>query len=250
MPVFHHAQAAREGAIAAPTDPAPGRVRQLSIEETHRLAEVGVLSASLVHELRQPLFAARALAQLAHAAVRPEQVQGHLDGVLAQLHTLELLLRGYAEIGRSPAGNAVAFDVWTAVHAALAILERKARSAGVTVTLGGVEAAHVMAPVLAVQQVVVNLGQNAIDALAGREGAELRITVLVNPVRLRVEDNGPGVDTEIRSRLFEPFRTTKEGGTGLGLMLSRDLAEGFGGALVLIDAEAGAGTAWEVTIPT
>lgn len=219
------------------------------MEETQRLAEVGVLSASLVHELRQPLFAARALAQLAHAAARPEQVQGHLDGVLVQLHTLELLLRGYSDLARSPAGNAVEFDIWTPVHAALAVLERKARVAGVTVTLAGIASVQVKAPVLAVQQVVVNLGQNAIDALSGRPGAELRITVLANPVRLRVEDNGPGVDAEIRGRLFEPFRTTKEDGTGLGLMLSRDLAQGFGGALVLIDLAPGAGTAWEVTIP-
>lgn len=226
------------------------RVRELSPGETRRLAEVGVLSASLVHELRQPLFAARALAQLAAAAARPEQVAAHLDGVLAQLNTLDALLRGYSEMARSPAGEVVAFDVWTAIRAALVILEHRAASAGVRVELGGVPALLVRAPVLAVQQVVVNLGQNAIDAVAGGPAAQLRISVLEGPARVRVEDNGPGLDAAIRERLFEPFRTTKVGGTGLGLTLSRDLAEGFGGELRLAEEGPSGGTAWEVVIPT
>lgn len=212
-----------------------------------RLAEVGVLSASLVHELRQPLFAARALAQLAQAAARPDQVAGHLDGVLTQLHTLDMLLRGYSEIARNPAGQATDLDVWTAIHAALVILEHRARRAGVQITLDGEQAALVRVPVLALQQVIVNLGQNAIDALAHQPGATLRISVLTGPVRVRVEDNGPGLDAAIRRRLFEPFRTTKPEGTGLGLMLSRDLALGFGGTLTLLDGTPGTG--WELLVP-
>ncbi len=230
-----------EGAIA------PGRVRRLSPKETRRLAEVGVLSASLVHELRQPLFAARALAQLAQAAVRPEQVAGHLDGVLAQLQTLDILLRGYSDIARSPAGTPVDFDIWTAIDAALVILEHRARRAGVELQLGGERGALVRAPLLAVQQVIVNLGQNAIDALASQPGGILHIVVLTDPVRVRVRDNGPGLDLGIRARLFEPFRTTKADGTGLGLMLSRDLARGFGGELLLLDATPG--TTWELHVP-
>ncbi len=226
----------------------PSRVREISPRETQRLAEVGVLSASLVHELRQPLFAARALAQLAHAAARPDQVAAHLDGVLGQLETLDVLLRGYSELARSPDRQPVAFDLWTAIRAALVILEHRARSAGVAVQVGGIGEVQVRAPVLAVQQVVVNLGQNAIDALAGRPDAALTITVLDGPVRVRIADNGPGLDADIRSRLFEPFRTTKEGGTGLGLMLSRDLARGFGGSLALVAGEM-IGTVWEVVIP-
>ncbi len=232
---------------------APGaprlRVRRLSTQETRRLAEVGVLSASLVHELRQPLFAARAMAQLAQAAARPEQVAGHLDGVLAQLQTLDALLRGYSELSRRPAGEAVPFDVWTAIRAALVILEHRARAGGVSLELVGEKAVMVRAPVLAVQQVIVNLGQNAIDALLRRPDARLQISVLAGPVRVRVQDNGPGLEPAIRARLFEPFRTTKAEGTGLGLMLSRDLAASFGGTLALVETPAGTGTTWEIGIP-
>ena len=203
-----------------------------------------MLSASLIHELRQPLFAARALTQLAQAASRPEQVAGHLDGVLAQLQTLEMLVLGYSDISRRPASEPVPFDVWTAIRSGLVIIEHRASAAGVVVVLGGESGALVRAPLLAVQQAVVNLCQNAIEALAGRDGPRLTITVLSGPVRVRVEDNGPGLDAEIRARLFEPFRTTKQGGTGLGLMLSRDLIEGFGGQLQLLDVPVGTG--WEI----
>ena len=219
-------------------------IRHLSEREAQRLAEVGLLSASLIHELRQPLFAARALTQLAQVASRPEQVAGHLDGVLAQLHTLEMLVLGYSEISRRPAADPVPFDVWTAIRSGLVIIEHRANAAGVVVVLGGESGALVRAPLLAVQQAVVNLCQNAIEALVGGEKPQLTITVMSSPVRVRVEDNGPGLDAEIRARLFEPFRTTKQGGTGLGLMLSRDLIEGFGGQLQLLDLPVGTG--WEI----
>lgn len=219
-------------------------IRLLSEREAQRLAEVGLLSASLIHELRQPLFAARALTQLAQVASRPEQVAGHLDGVLAQLHTLEMLVLGYSEISRRPAADPVPFDVWTAIRSGLVIIEHRANAAGVVVVLGGESGALVRAPLLAVQQAVVNLCQNAIEALVGGEKPQLTITVMSSPVRVRVEDNGPGLDAEIRARLFEPFRTTKQGGTGLGLMLSRDLIEGFGGQLQLLDLPVGTG--WEI----
>jgi two-component system C4-dicarboxylate transport sensor histidine kinase DctB len=207
-----------------------------------------VLSASLVHELRQPLFAARAMAQLAQAASRPDQVAGHLDGVLAQLGTLDLLLRAYSELSRSPLTEALTFDVWQAVDSALVVVGTAARRGGVVVRLLGERGVLVTAPALAVQQVLVNLLQNAIEALSATTPAELTLTVLAGPARVRVVDNGPGVAPEIRGRLFEPFRTTKPTGTGLGLVLSRDLARGFGGDLVLLESEPGR-TAWELCLP-
>lgn len=207
-----------------------------------------MLSASLVHELRQPLFAARAMAQLAQAAVRPDQVAGHLDGVLAQLATLDLLLRAYSELSRSPVTAPERFDAWRAIDSALVVVGGAARAAGVPVRLLGERSVFVTAPALAVQQILVNLLQNAVEALATTERAEVTVTTFAGPPRVRVSDNGPGVPAAIRERLFEPFRTTKATGTGLGLVLSRDLARGFGGDLVLL-ASTGEGTCWELSLP-
>lgn len=206
------------------------------------------MSASLVHELRQPLFAARALAQLAQAAVRPDQVAGHLDGVLAQLATLDLLLRAYSELSRSPLAAAERFDAWQAIDSALVVVGAAARAARVPIRVSGDRGLWVTAPALAVQQILVNLVQNAVEALATTERAEVTVTTSASPPRVRVSDNGPGVAPAIRQRLFEPFRTTKASGTGLGLVLSRDLARGFGGDLVLLEST-GAGTSWELSLP-
>jgi C4-dicarboxylate-specific signal transduction histidine kinase len=104
-------------------------------------------------------------------------------------------------------------------------------------------------PVLAVRrrlaQVLLNLLVNAGDALEGRPGAEVRVTGGQEGERvvLRVEDNGPGFPPEVLPRLFETFFTTKgpEKGTGLGLALSREMVEQFGGTLVAENrAEGGA----------
>jgi len=206
------------------------------------------LSASLVHELRQPLFAARALAQLAQAAVRPDQVAGHLDGVLAQLATLDVLLRAYSDLSRSPLAAAERFDLWQSIDSAVVVVAAAARAAAVPLRLSGQRGLLVTAPSLAVQQILVNLVQNAVEALATTERPEVSVTTYAGPPRVRVSDNGPGVAPAIRQRLFEPFRTTKASGTGLGLVLSRDLARGFGGDLVLLESTA-EGTVWELSLP-
>ncbi|MEV8469046.1 ATP-binding protein, partial [Fluviibacterium sp. DFM31] len=93
------------------------------------------------------------------------------------------------------------------------------------------------------EQVIFNLIRNALDAV--EEAARPRVvTVTLSQVgaeaRLEVQDTGPGVQAEIRDRLFAPFVTTREAGTGLGLALSQRLVERAGGDLALIDSAQGA----------
>nr|PZN16595.1 MAG: hypothetical protein DIU78_24890 [Pseudomonadota bacterium] len=102
-----------------------------------------------------------------------------------------------------------------------------------------------------VVQVVTNLLQNALDAVAGR--AEPRVTVEVRPhdahqVCIRVIDNGPGVAPELRARLFQPYATTKEHGTGLGLAIAHRLVVEHGGEIEYRDAEGG-GAEFRVVLP-
>jgi two-component system sensor histidine kinase HupT/HoxJ len=103
-----------------------------------------------------------------------------------------------------------------------------------------------------VQQVVMNLVQNSVDALEGRAGAEIRLSVTVEPqgAVLTVQDNGPGIPEELRAAIFDPFFTTKAvgRGTGLGLSISHKIAEEHGGTLALCDAPAGA--CFRLTLPS
>ncbi|MFZ5482155.1 MAG: sensor histidine kinase [Myxococcota bacterium] len=223
------------------TDP-----RRVPDSEARRLAELGLLTAGLIHELRQPIFAIKALAQLSGAA--PDRAAELMGQVLEQVHTLEVLLSGYGDFSRRPGEAPEVFDVRAPLRSALAILEHRAHAAAVPLSLEADDAVAVRGSVLAVQQVVVNLGQNAIDALRGRADARVRIAAGARPggAWVRVEDNGPGLPEAIRAHLFEPFWTTKPHGTGLGLSISRELVGASGGELRLVEA---AGTAWEITLP-
>jgi two-component system C4-dicarboxylate transport sensor histidine kinase DctB len=214
--------------------------------EALRLAELGLLTAGLIHELRQPVFALKALAQLAEG--HPSRAPEYLAQVLAQVGTLESLIEGYADFSRRPVGSCEVFELAAPVRSALVVLEHRAIASQVRIRIELGEPVAVRGSLLAVQQALVNLGQNAIDALRGQADGCLRITAVRHPggAAIRVEDNGPGLPPHIRSHLFEPFRTTKPTGTGLGLSISRDLMAACGGELRLAESEHG--TCWEIRV--
>lgn len=215
--------------------------------ETLRLTELGLLTAALVHELRQPIFAARALLQLAlrDAGLATPQV----DAALEQLATMERLIQGYSDFSRKPGDRVELFDVRGPIESALTVLGHRARNHGVVLDVALGPAQAVRASSLALQQAVVNLGQNAIDAVVGREErrVEIRCGEAGADVYVEVADTGPGVSDEVQARLFQPFTTTKAQGTGLGLWLTRELLGNCGGSLTL--AAGGPGARWRILLP-
>lgn len=214
--------------------------------EALRLAELGLLTAGLLHELRQPVFALKALAQLAES--HPQRAGDYLGQLLAQVRTIESLIEGYADFSRRPAGRREVFELGAPVRSAMVVLEHRAEAARVVIEVDVADLA-VRGSLLAVQQAVVNLGQNAIDALRGQADGRLRIVGELGPSGgvLRIEDNGPGLPDFIRDHLYQPFHTTKPTGTGLGLSISRDLLVAGGAELRLLDVDTG--TTWEISVP-
>jgi signal transduction histidine kinase len=104
------------------------------------------------------------------------------------------------------------------------------------------------------EQVVVNVVQNAVQALDGRANGEIRLRTRADPevhlVRVSVEDNGPGIAPEVRDRIFDPFFTTRQrtGGTGLGLAITYGIVEQHKGRIE-VETEVGAGTAFHFLLP-
>jgi two-component system C4-dicarboxylate transport sensor histidine kinase DctB len=100
-----------------------------------------------------------------------------------------------------------------------------------------------------VEQILVNLLQNALDALQGRPypRIEVELAAAADTVQLCVRDNGPGLDPAIRAMLFMPFTTSKEKGLGLGLVISSEIARELGGDLELTPS--GEGACFSLTLP-
>lgn len=204
------------------------------------------MTAGLLHELRDPLFALKAQVQLL-------RLQGHDE--LAALDTpiadLEALVEFYGSFGQGRA-EPVLVDLGSEVRHSLTALgsAAKRRRVRLTVDLAPVRSVVRVRPVAA-RQVLMNLVRNALDAVEGQPSAQVwvRTRRTNETAELEVCDNGTGMPTEVRDRAFEPWVTTKgERGSGLGLYLTRSLLAEAGGTIELLAAEEG-GTRVRVTWP-
>jgi len=239
------------------------RLREL-LAAAGRLAEFGRFAAKMNHELRQPLFAIKGLAQLLldRGQVDRDEVLDFARHIVSQSERLTTLVSDLRHLSVPAARNV---ERVTAVSPILlrvaALLDWRFRKG---VTFRSEFAPDLPAAAIApaeLEQILVNLLSNALDALAGRPNPIIQVKVrladdvAVPTIELLVADNGSGVARSARDRLFEDFFTTKgpEAGTGLGLAVSREIARAAGGTLALLDAPGNwpesAVTVFKLTLP-
>lgn len=208
-----------------------------------------LILAELAHELRQPLTGIRTSAELlleSHA--EDPAVRARAAAIVHQAQRIQLLVERARRKGPPPPGTKG--NVNQAVEAVWSLLERDAASQGTALERS---LAETMPPVradqVALEQIFGNLLRNALEAMAGKRG-RIRVSTAQLPgaVEAIVEDEGPGVPDDMRARLFSPFTTGRAAGTGLGLYISRSLAEEAGGALDLL--ENGPGARFRLRLPT
>lgn len=214
------------------------------LRQANRLATLGQVTASVAHETAQPVAAIRNYA----ATSRQLLEMGSQDMVHDNLRAIDRLaerigavtseLRGFARKGSRAGGPIPLAEVIEG--AGLLLKERLSRVdfaapavAPDVVVFGG----HVR-----LEQVLVNILQNALEALEGQADARIAMTVEPGPetVRIVIADNGPGIAPEVADRLFTPFATSRPTGLGLGLVISKDIVEDFDGTLLLAPSERGA----------
>lgn len=199
-----------------------------------RLAELGLLSASLIHEIRQPLTALKGLAQIEHA-----KGGGHIEAmasILEQVDHIEELLSAYGGYGR-PIGTArEPTDLNVSVEAVARVMRPMCEQRAVTLEVTQGETPKVGASSVSVRQVLINVIQNALDASSEVEaGGCIRVRTLSDDAYTWavVRDHGPGLASEAIEHMGELFWTTKnEGqGTGLGLPIVHRLMEASRGVV-------------------
>ncbi len=205
-----------------------------SLAHAEKLAAIGELAARIAHEIRNPVTAARSLAQLlARDPTAPENTE-HAQLILGELERVERQVRALLQFARREEYRLEPVDVGELVRVSLGPLRPRLADANVTVVDDLPADVVVRADREKLRQVLVNLIENALDALTtSPDGRHLALSAATEngTVTLRVSDSGPGVPDDALPRLFEPFFSLKAGGTGLGLAIARRTIEAHGGRI-------------------
>ncbi len=228
-------------------------VAEQTLAQSSKLAALGEMSAAVSHELNQPLAAMKtylAGAKLLLQRKRPDEALSsfqRIDDLIERMGAITRQLKSFARKG----GEAFEpIDFRSSVSAALAMMEPQLKTRAVKITRGlPRQPVMVMADRIRLEQVIINLLRNALDATKGVSQPQIDILLSAGETAtLTVRDNGHGI--EDLDNLFEPFYTTKKpgDGTGLGLAISSGIVTDLGGRLTAHNASGG-GAVFEVQIP-
>jgi len=223
-----------------------------ALARQEQLATLGLAAAAIAHEVKNPLSSIKTLAQLMHEDREIHaSYQRDLTYIVAETDRLNAFVRRLLDFAR-PSAESAQISVHEFLNTAAPILRRVSAERRILIE-------HEVEPALAgllvnrqaLQHVVSNLVQNAIDA--SPQNATVRIEARLEPpatIRLAVTDAGPGIPEETREKVFEPFYTTKSSGTGLGLSIVKKNVEELGGQIRVVSPVAdGKGSSFVVTFP-
>ena len=246
------------------------RDTQSNLVHAGKMAVLGQMATSITHELNQPLGAIRTLSDNATTFLdkqRYPEVRNNLNLVSHMADRMNDMMKHLKQFSRKTPLAIAPVSVKSVLDETVLVLHHRLAQAGVEIDYSGVsDNAIVMAESVRLQQVLTNLLQNAIDAshsmlaatantspLSGTSGHSLITVRTAEPgdsVLIHVEDSGPGLDDEQLKHLFEPFYSTHSDsdGLGLGLAITRDIVEAFGGTISAANSP-DRGALFVVTLP-
>ncbi len=222
------------------------QVAEQTLAQSSKLAALGEMSAAVSHELNQPLAAMKtylAGARLLLQRKRPEEALSsfqRIDDLIERMGAITKQLKSYARKGADAFSP---IDARAAVSSALSMMEPQLKTRDITITRTLPEdEVMVLGDRMRLEQVIINLLRNALDATKGIRDPSIEIILATGEtVSLTVRDNGHGIDD--LDELFEPFYTTKQpgDGVGLGLAISSGIVNDLGGRLTARNAAGGGG---------
>jgi C4-dicarboxylate-specific signal transduction histidine kinase len=232
---------------------------QMDLAHANRVATMGQLTASIAHEVNQPIATARnnaasALRFLSRSPPDLEEVREALGCIVNDVDRAGDVIGGIRKlIQKAPAPRGDRLDINEAIREVIVLTRGEALKAGVAVQM---QLAEGLPPVqgdrVQLQQVLLNLILNAVEAMSSVDDASRELSISTgrgaDGILIAVRDSGPGIDPEHVERVFQSFYTTKPEGIGMGLAICRSIVDAHGGRL-WADANEPRGAVFQFTLP-
>jgi signal transduction histidine kinase len=229
---------------------------QLEAAHARRVSEMHELVLGIAHEIRNPLNAIRLnLHTLGHvfrdeASLGDDEIATMFDEMTDEVERLENLMREMLGFARTHRDEKAATDVADEIQRTLAFLKANLERQRIQVSVNLPDSHCAVAmDGTRLRQVLLNLLNNAIEALGDGGLIEVGVRCIRGQVEISVADDGPGIAPQDRERVFVPFFSTKASGTGLGLALARKFVEEAGGTIVCEEGPLRGGCRFRVTLP-
>jgi two-component system, LuxR family, sensor kinase FixL len=211
---------------------------QSQLLHASRVLLVNEMASAIAHEINQPLSAIRNFARtikrlLPDKKVDRRKISALIDAAIAQVDSASAIINDTRKFVKRDTNERPSASVSDSVALCLRLLHGELKRSGAVVGLNIPADVYVLIQPVKLQQVLLNLLRNAIEALADRRPAIIEVSCsrTGDAARIEVTDSGPGIPPDLRSEMFRPFATSKETGLGLGLPLCRSIANDHGGEL-------------------
>ncbi|SCX23802.1 C4-dicarboxylate transport sensor protein DctB [Agrobacterium rosae] len=215
---------------------------QHELVKANRLSILGQIAAGVAHEINQPVATIRAFADNARVFLkrdRKKDADENLESIASLTERIGVITSDLKILARKGRTAAEPVSLRLVIEGAVMLLRSRfaGRMDALAITLPD-EIVMVSGSRIRLEQIVINLLQNALEALEDKQNGRVEVQAKTanDEVVLTIADNGPGISASILEQLFSPFNTSKEGGLGLGLVISRDIASDYGGR---VDVETG-----------
>ena len=270
IPIFERDAKDARGVILVLDDVTAEKKMEEFLKHRQRIETMGQISATIAHEIRNPLASIRgAVQEIGRTVQIPEGKKVLLDIVLSESDRLDQIITDFLRFARMRGPKLAEADIGRVLADVKLLLSARPEARDVDIKLDGDEGEPFPADPEQLRQVFLNLGVNALQAIAGQPRKELRLSVRVSTlynvaefsgdriqdrvdrpgVLVEVADSGAGMTPSVAAQIFEPFFTTKSAGTGLGLAIVERIVQSHEG-LITVDSRQGAGTTFRVWLPT
>jgi len=218
------------------------------MQRREELARLGEMGAVMAHEIRNPLAGIKGFAQLVKSADSLEQAVRYAEKIVTQSLRMEALVNDLLAFARDDRGERQTTDLSIVIEDCVALIRPEAACQQVTLEVEATSQAKADVNVDRIVQMLLNLMKNAIQAMPDGGVLKIELRQQSGSACIVVSDTGAGIPPAHLPHIFDPFWTSKTTGTGLGLALSRKVAEEHGGSLT-VDSSVDSGTKFIVSLP-